>query len=133
MSGTTRTLRPRDGDKPERSESRSAWFTRHTGSSQDGRVEPDPESGETTAPTLKTGPSQDGRTELMLASIQIGRTDQPTRPDIERTSHHLALSLVTTARTSTIEERPAAAATFPFHRDVDSSRGSIRSSKDVPL
>lgn len=134
MSWTTATFRPREGPKPERSESRSAWSTRHTGSSQDGRVEPDPESGKTAAPTLKTGSSQDGRAELMLRI----EPDRPHRPS-DSTRHRpnltplAPISRVTTARTSTIKERPAAAATFPFHRDVDSSRGSIRSSKDVPL
>jgi hypothetical protein len=42
-------------------------------------------------------------------------------------------SMPSTLTLRIVRQRPAAAATFPFHRDVDSSGGSIRSSKDVPL
>lgn len=94
----------------ERAESRSASFTRHTGS------------------------SQDGRTELILRL----EPDAPPRPfDSSRNRPNLTPlafnSRVTSARTLTSPERPAAAVTFPFQRDVDSRNPSIRSSKGVPL
>jgi hypothetical protein len=117
----------------ERAESRSASSTRHTGSSQVGRVGPDPGAWRYDRTTLQTGPSQDGRTELILRL----EPDAPPRPfDSSRNRPNLTplafTSRVTSAQTSASPERPAAAVTFPFQRDVDSRNPSIRSSKGVP-
>lgn len=115
-SALTRRARARTGPLGERAESRSGSSTRHTES------------------TLQTGPSQDCRTKPIL---RIEPDVPPRLFDSTRNRPNLTplafTSCVASARTSTYPERPAAAATFPFKRDVDSRDSSSRSSKGAPL
>lgn len=115
-SALTRRARARTGPLGERAESRSGSSTRHTES------------------TLQTGPSQDCRTKLIL---RIEPDVPPRLFDSTRNRPNLTplafTSCVASARTSTYPERPAAAVTFPFKRDVDSRDSSSRSSKGAPL